>query len=245
MSLSSGQVLNLNSKESRIEEIKTESEKKQSEKGNWEKTAIIISIISLIVSTSLTAVIAYTSYQVIEKADNIENNSLLLQIMQNGYTPKISVSNPQIVVLQQENSLFDNWTSPTECYGWVNGSINIMTPQVGTVSISISNFSISDDYSYLLPEKTNLTIVEPVPSYYPQGINDVYNVGEGLTGYNFSLPIEASFYPNPEKLPVNTDSIFPIGYLLLKANFIPQATNFIPQTEYFSVNIFVDVKNYP
>ena len=117
---------------------------------NWEKIAVYVSIISLAVATISTSAIAIYSFQLTTKANDIADKSLQLQIMQNNYEPKITVSNPQTVGLYHDDSFFDNWTTATECYGWLNGSINIMTPHVGTVSIVISNFSKSDDWSYLL-----------------------------------------------------------------------------------------------
>ena len=213
----------------------------EKKKDNWEKIAVYISIISLAVATLSTSIIAFYSFQLTDKANDIADKSLQLQIMLNGYPTKITVSNPQTVVLIHDDSFFDNWASPSECHGWLNGTINIMTPYVGTVSLGKSNFSRSDDYSYLLPEKKNLTTVEF--DYYRQAVNDEFNVGEGLTGYNFSLPLVASLYPNPEKLPTNSDSIFPIGYLLLEAKFVPRANSTI-QSEYFWIDIFVDIKNY-
>lgn len=216
------------------------AQKNNANKPDWEKYALVVSIIGLIISSSLTAGLAFYSFQLTEQANRLTERSLELQNMQTNYTLAI-ITNPNQIAFLDGDGHFQNDTS-TSCFGWLNGSVTVISPYYGTLSIYIINFTVSDDYRSLLPAKVNLTHVSPLQDYLKMYENIPVVTGLNPT-FNFSFLLGASMYPDPQKLP-SPQGIFvtPIGFLLLEAKIDSLTGSTFPK--YFYAQIFVTIRNY-
>ena len=184
-----------------------------SEKTGWEKYALIVSVIGLIVSSSLTAGLAFYSFQLTEQANTIAQKSLDLQ----NYTP-IIVPKTDRIYLNYEGYLpiGENQTLVYSS-GLFNFSLTVFTPNDGIVEIKIENLTafeyISDS------DKLDLTRLGTnyADSNYEQFVNS------GVSSKDFSMYLKASIYSNDEILQqqteLETDQYFPVGILYVKATF--------------------------
>ncbi len=123
-------------------------------KKDLEKYALIISIIGLIVSSSLTAILTFYGFQLTEQANSIAQKSLDLQNKLSDFTPNIILDADYVhldggVLYTSETSSF------IESFGVYNFSILVFTPYFGTISVDINDF---DAFGPILkPDKVNLT----------------------------------------------------------------------------------------
>lgn len=199
--------------------------------GKWDKIAVIISIISLAISFALTI----HSFDLTEQANRLTEKSLELQKMLSNFTSLIVV-NPERGFLNV-GGYYSNWTTSSNPYGYLNISLTVITPHYGILSIEEKNFSVVDYFGMLNPEKLNLTTV----SYYSE--YDTYErpVTMGVNPLDFRLNLKAKVYPNPQKLPANSENEFPIGVFFLEAKLFDPHTN-QTFTKEFSTIIFVTIK---
>lgn len=208
--------------------------------GKWQLYAVIVSVIFGILGLVVGLVQTKLSYDLQSQANSLTEKNLELQNILSNFTPIIT-SNPTLTALYDGGYYSNGTTSPIISRGWLNISITVITPHYGTLSVEIENFSVSDDYRMLDPQNTNLTAVTYTPEYqFSQHLNYVVS---GLNQLNVQIPLEASFYPNPEKLPTTPNSAtkFPIGYLLLQAKLLDSQTKQITAHTYFSSDILVAV----
>lgn len=210
-----------------------------------DKIAVVLSIISLFVSGGLTAYsfsLTNQANDLTKQANTIAERSLDLQNMQSNYTFKI-ITNPNLITTLDGDGHFQNETNnPTTCYGWLNDSLTVISPYYGTLSIHILNFTVSDDYSFLLPDKANLTKVTPFYGYSQK--YESLPVVSGLNPtFSFSFLLGSDLFPNPQKLPTlaNSSTVAPIGFLLLEAKI--DCLTGLTFTENFDAQIFVVIRN--
>jgi hypothetical protein len=224
----------------------SEEEQEMTEKdvsGKWEKRALIISILSFILSIAgLVGSIAFSSYSLnaANQANSMTEKSLEMQNMISNSTP-IIVANPEHGRPLDEGGYFSNVTasSPTVSRGWLNGSLTVITPHYGNVTVEIINFTVTDYYDYLIPDKENLTTVTTTLEYnYSQHVN--YFIS-GLNPLNFNINLEASLYPNPQRLSNLSEAIFPIGVLFLEAKLFDAQAK-ITYTQVFTSVIHVTIR---
>jgi hypothetical protein len=204
--------------------------------GKWDKIAVTISIVSLIASI----VFSNYSFTLASQANELTKKSLELQNILSNFT-SIIVPNPERGFLNEGGYYFNGTTSSSNPKGWLNVSLTVITPHYGNVSVEIMNFSVSDYFNMLIPEKANLTTVSYTPEY--QYSKHVGYVVSGLNQLSFSLNLEATVYPNPQKLPSTSpsESEFPIGVLFLQAKLFDAQTD-LTITQDFSTIIFVTIK---
>jgi len=209
------------------------------EKGDsrkWGMVAVIISIISLIAS------IVFSSYSFVlaNQVNSLTAKSLELQNILSNFT-SIIIPSPAQGQLSSGGYYSNGTTSPTVSMGWLNISLVVITPHYGVLYAEMENFTVSDDYRMLDTQKTNLTIVNYAPNY--QLNQHMKYVVSGVNQLNVETLLQASFYPNPQELPIAPDSAvtFPLGYLLLQIVLFDSQTGQIT-TRPFSSTIFVTVR---
>lgn len=213
--------------------------------GKWEKRAFTISILSFILSiASLIGTFAFSTYSLnaANQANSMTEKSLELQNMISNSTP-IIVANPEYGRPLDEDGYFSNLTAnfPTVSRGWLNGSLTVITPHYGDVTIEIINFTLNDYYDMLIPEKANLTTVTSTLEYnYSKHVNPVIS---GLNQFTFSINLQAMLYPNPQKVPSTSSSysIFPVGVLFLEVKLFDAQAK-ITYKQAFTSIIFVTIK---
>jgi hypothetical protein len=215
----------------------------QSVSEKWGKGAFTISVLSLVISIiSLIASVVFAAYSLnaANQANSLTEKNLELQNQLSNFT-SIIVPNPQQGHLDEEGYYFNGTTTPTISEGWLNGTLAVITPHYGNITVEILNFSVSDYFDMLIPEKANLTTVDYTNEYRYR--THVSYAIIGLNQLTFAVNLEAKFYPNPQKLPSVSGSFseFPIGVLFLKAKLFEPQTN-VTTTQVFSSIIFVTVR---
>lgn len=209
--------------------------------GKWQLVTVIVSIIFGILGVVVGLVQTKLSYDLQGQAISLSEKNLELQNMLSNSTP-IIVTNPEQGHLD-EQGYYSNITAsyPTVSRGWLNGSLTVITPHYGNVTIEIINFTVSDYFDMLVPERANLTTVASTLEYnYSKHVDYVI---QGLNQLTFSINLEAMFYPNPQKLPSMSDSysVFPIGVLFLEAKLFDAQTNLTFTQVSYSI-VFVTVR---
>jgi hypothetical protein len=162
-----------------------------------------------------------------------------LQNMLTNSTPIIMV-NPEYGQPLDEGGYFSNLSTnfATVSRGWLNGSLAVITTHYGNVTIEIINFTVDDYFDMLIPDKVNLTTVTTTYEYnFSQHVSPFIS---GLNSLNFNINLEASFYPNPQKLTNVLYSTFPIGVLFLEVKLYDAQAKTI-YTQLFTSKIFVTV----
>ena len=208
--------------------------------GKWEKRAFTISILSFILSiASLIGSISFSSYSLnaANQANSMTEKSLELQNMLSNSTP-IIVANPEQSRLD-EQGYYSNMTAsfPTVSKGWLNGSLTVITPHYGNVTVEIINFTVYDYSNELVPEKVNLTRVTSTLEYnYSKHVDPII---QGLNQVTFNINLEASLYPNLQES--TTYALFPIGVMYLEAKLY-DAQSQITYTQLFTSLIFVTIR---
>jgi len=204
---------------------------KKSDSRKWDIIAVIISIVSLVAS------IAFSSYSFMlaSQANELTAKSLELQNVLSNFTSVI-VANPERGFLN-EGGYYSNWTMSSNHYGYLKIALTVITPHYGILSIEEKDFSVTDYYDMLNPEKLNLTTV----SYYSEYDEYESPVVMGLNLLNFTLNLKATVYPNPQKLQAHSENEFPIGVFFLEAKLTDAQTN-QTFTKEFSTIIFVTIK---
>jgi len=205
----------------------------KSNSGKWDKIAVFISIISLAISLGLTI----HSFDLTAQANRLTERSLELQNILTNFTSVI-VANPERGYLTDEFPYSNDTVFASYSHGYLNISLTVITPHYGTLSIEVQNFTVVDYYNMLTPEKVNLTTVTKTSEY------DKYEdyVVTGLNKLSFSIELQARAYPNPQKLPTNGETQFPIGVLFLEAKLLDAQTNKISTRNEFSTVIYVTIK---
>ena len=204
----------------------------KSDSGRRDTTAIIISILSLIISivfSGYSLIIANQAYDVAEKSFELQNIVL-------NFTSTIVPSPNQRVFLDGVGYYSIGVQGSSNPYGYANFSLTAITPHYGNLSVEVENFSAYTDM--LDPEKVNLTNV----SSYPYDKYEAFTV-PGLNQLTPSLYLSATLYPNPEKFRANSNSTFPLGVLFLKAELFDLHTQLSTSKE-FSAIIFVTIKTF-
>lgn len=203
--------------------------------------AVIISIISLIVSGTFAGIGIYLTTQandLTEQAIDIADRSLALQNMQINYSTTI-ITNPNQLIILDKGGNFDNETGLIACRGWLNGTITVITPSFGTLSVNVVNFTVNNVYENFDSSKTNS--VFPDTSYIHE--NENLPVVSGLNQFNFTFFLESHLFPYREILPPPEHSqTISAGALLLEAKLETQTDLTI--SKYFYADVFVNVKNY-
>jgi len=202
--------------------------------GKWDKIAVIISIISLAISFALTI----HSFNLTEQANRLTEKSLELQKMLSNFTSVIVV-NPERGFLNEVGYYLNGTESSSHPNGYLNISLTVITPHYGILSIEEKNFSVTDYFDMLNPEKLNLTTV----SYYYEYDKYERSVAMGVNPLNFRLNLKATVYPNPQKLKAHSENEFPIGVFFLEAKLTDLQTN-QTFTKEFSTIIFVTIKTF-
>ena len=209
---------------------------------NWDKFAVGISLVSLVLSFVL-GFVAFQSLDLAEKANNLTEKSLELQIMQQNY-PIFMSANIEPIILDSGGhyTIWDDlYNFSTTNSGWLNGSITIITPHKGTVSINKEKFYPDDVYSNLIFNKANQTTVDFM---YPDEERDPMIVPDETNILNFSYRLRAEYYPDPNKIfTIPEDNrIIPIGYLHLEVKFETPAG--LTSFEYLDSTVLVVLRNY-
>jgi hypothetical protein len=204
--------------------------------GKWDKAMFVLGVLGLVVG------LITSSYGFIlaHEANIISQRNLDLQNTLSNFT-SIIVPNPQQGHVDEDGYYSNGTTSPTISAGWLNGSITVITSHYGNLTVEILNFSVSDYFNKLNPEKSNLTTVD-YTNEYRYGTHVNYTV-VGLNQLTFAVNLEATFYPDPQKLPSMSGSYseFPIGVLFLKAKLFEPQIN-ATTTQVFSSIVFVTVR---
>jgi hypothetical protein len=202
------------------------------EKTVWQKYALIVSVIGLILTSFLTAGLAFYSFRLTEQANSIAQRSLDLQ----SYTP-ILVLKTDLIYLNYDGFLpvGANQTVISSS-GLFNFSLTVFTPNDGLVEIKIENFT---EFEYLSDsDKLNLTHF---------GTNSTYDqfVNSGVSSKDFSMFLKARIYFNNEALQQQTaleiDHYIPVGVLYLKAIFTDVLNSTV--TKEFSELVMISIQN--
>jgi hypothetical protein len=208
----------------------------KSDSRKWDMVAVIISIVSLIAS------VVFSSYSFVlaNQANNLTVKSLELQNMLSNFT-SIIIPSPAQAQLSWGGYYSNGTTSPTVTTGWLNISLVVITPHYGLLYANIEDFTPSDEYQMLDTPKTHLTDVSYASGY--QANQHLKYVISGINQLNIEIQLQASFYPNSQKLPVAPDSAvtFPIGELSLQMELFDSQTS-QTTTRPFVSNIFVTVR---
>jgi hypothetical protein len=204
--------------------------------GKWDKRMFVLAVLGLVVGL----VTSSYGFILIHEANVIGQRNLDLQNMLSNFT-SIIVPNPQQGHLDEDGYYSNGTTNPTISRGWLNGSITVITSHYGNLTVEILNFSVNDYFNMLIPEKTNLTTVDYTNEYrYGTHVNFIVL---GLNQLTFAVNLEATLYPNPQKLPSMSGSYsdFPIGVLFLKVKLFEPQIN-ATTTQVFSSIVFVTVR---
>jgi hypothetical protein len=120
--------------------------------------------------------------------------------------------------------------------GSLNGTVTIITPHYGNITVEILNFT-SESSNYLVPEKQNQTSVTTTFEY--NLTRHESPILGGLSVYPFNIDLQASFYSQP--VTGNGSYVgFSIGLLYLDAKFYDAEAK-TTYTQVFSSRIFVQV----
>lgn len=208
----------------------------------WQLITVIVSIIFGLSGIVVGLVQTKVSYDLQSQAINLSEKNFELQNMLSNSTP-IIVASPEHGHPLDEGGYFSNLTAsfPTVSRGWLNGSLTVITPHYGNVTVEVINFTVDDYYTNLIPDKVNLTTVTTTIEYnYSQHV-DYFT--SGLNPLNFNINLEAMLYPNPQKLSSipGSYSIFPVGALFLEAKLFDAQAK-ITYIEVFTSLIFVTIR---
>lgn len=206
--------------------------------GKWQMIAVIISVVFGVSGVVVGLVQTRLSYDLQSQANSLSEKNLELQNMLSNSTP-IIVANPEQGLLD-EQGYYSNITASfhTVSRGWLNGSLTVITPHYGNVTVEIINFTVNDYFNDLIPEKANLTTVTSTLEYnYSKHVDPII---QGLNQLTFNINLEAMFYPNAQG-GSGTQSMFPIGVLFLEAKLFDAQAK-IAYTQVFSSIIFVLVR---
>jgi hypothetical protein len=208
--------------------------------GKWQLITVVVSVVFGVSGVFVGLVQTKLSYDLQSQANSLSEKNLELQNMLSNSTP-IIVVNPEHGRPLDEGGYFSNLTAsfPTVSRGWLNGSLTVITPHYGNVTVEVVNFTVSDYFDYLIPDKVNLTTVTTTIEYnYSQHVN--YFIS-GLNPLNFNINLEATLYPNPQKLSNLLESTFPIGVLFLEVKLFDAQAK-ISYTQVFTSIIFVTIR---
>jgi hypothetical protein len=215
---------------------KTTKKQTRNDSGKWAKGMFILGLLGL------TSGILTSSYSFVltQQAISMQQTALDLQKTQENFT-SIIVPTIQQGHLDENDYYYSPTTSPIILKGWLNGSITVISPHYGNLTVEILNFTVNDFYNMTIPEKLNLTTVDYTPEY--RYSTHVHFIDHGLSQSTFSINLQATFYPKPEKLPSESGNFteFPIGVLFLQANLLEPQTN-VTTTQVFSSIIFVYIR---
>lgn len=198
-------------------EQKEKTQKKEytvRKKKDWEKYALWVSILGLIISSLLTGVIALKSFELTQQSNDIAQQSLNLQT----YPPIIApISNR--IYLDEYVDYYTSGTNQTSITsgGTYNFSVSILSPIGGKLNVSIENFTAVDYANILDKDKLNKTELVNQNNLQTQ-INDKI-ISSGLNQKDFSIPLWVRIYPDSNRMNFTDAQYFPVGILYLKASF--------------------------
>lgn len=204
--------------------------------GKWERASFVLGVLGLVVGL----IVSTYGFILTHEANIISQRNLDLQNTLSNFT-SIIVPNPQQGHLDEAGYYSNGTISPVISRGWLSGTITVITSHYGNLTVEILNFSVSDYFNKLNPEKTNLTTVDYTNEYrYNTHVN--YTV-LGLNQLTFAVNLEASFYPDSQELPTESGSFseFPIGVLFLRTILFEPQIN-ATTTQDFSSIVFVTVR---
>lgn len=196
-----------------------------------------VNIIFLISNLALAVFNIYLLY----RANEMAMENLRLQNIVSNFDPVITV-NSDYAVLGKPSEYYgnDNMTEQTTHYGYLNASIQIMTPHYGTLSVKLKYFNVGNS-DYLNSERKNetkLTFADEQRTEYE------YAVETGLNVMNASLHLKVRIYPNPQNIPSEANAVqFILGRLFLEAELL-DVQNQKTTTKEFSAVICVVLCNY-
>ena len=153
-----------------------------------------VNIIGLILNLALAGLNVYFLY----RANEITMETLRLQNIVSNFDSVITVNSDYAFWGKPgEYYGYGNVTEHTTHYGYLNASIQIMTPHYGTVSVKLEYFNVGDS-NYLDSERKNetrLTFADEEQTKYE------YAVVTGLNLINASLHLKVRIYPNSQNMP--------------------------------------------
>jgi hypothetical protein len=153
-----------------------------------------VNIIGLILNLALAGLNVYFLY----RANEMTMETLRLQNIVSNFNSVITVNSDYAFWGKPgEYYGYGNVTEHTTHYGYLNASIQIMTPHYGTVSVKLGYFNVGDS-NYLDSERKNetrLTFADEEQTKYE------YAVVTGLNLINASLHLKVRIYPNSQNMP--------------------------------------------
>ena len=194
----------------------------------YKKWAFYLSLVSLVTTTILTVVNLYLVIQIVE----IRRTGLELQDAMYNFD-SIIVPDADIAILNDPSvySRQDGILVKTTHYGYLNVSIQVITPHYGSISIKLKNLNVGDS-PMLDSEKRNQTEI----SYAFEEDEYEFPVVAGLNQISANLHLKALVYPNPETLPPQGElEQFLLGRLFLEAELFDIQTERIFSKEFSAI----------
>jgi hypothetical protein len=216
-----------------------------------ERILTYVTIIGLIISTIVgvvgTVILAWENTELAKEANELSRQALQYQAMQSNYSTTIITPQDMFIVLDSTgkytsgDAIYSD--QPAGAFGWLNGTIKIISPSYGTIDVFIKDFTIRNEYNQLNSHKINLTHVMEASGF--KTTNTEIPVIEGYNGdIKFGFAIIGTFYPDISVVDsiYNSEQVVALGDLLLEARFTTQ-TGFVFSKD-FSINVNAIVKNY-
>ena len=167
-----------------------------------------------IISTNESKQYYDTANKLANQANKLANESLALAQLQN-FHPVVFF--PNIKTTFNNLTYPINSTSVAQTQGFLNFDIDVVTPHYGILKLDEVNFAYlpstftetSDGVTLTItnglpdvdPSKENLTVVRPILQNMNSNLlqtNYLVQIGENQIA--FSIPLNASYYPNPKSL---------------------------------------------
>lgn len=214
------------------------NEKKKTEKGNnkismskYERTVVIVSVISLLLTFCNIYLISETT-RIRRESLEFQNMMYDFQGMMYNFTPVI-VARPDLAILGEPVAYLydDNVTVQTIHRGYLDTELQVVTPHYGNVSIKCKHFNVGES-PHLDQGKKNQTTV----SFTSESDKYEHLAVPGLNQLNDHIDLEARIFFNPDSFAPDTSWVeFPLGRLFLEAELFDIQTNSTLTKEFSAV----------
>lgn len=182
---------------------------KKLDKDTTARFALILSLLSLTVTSFFTL----QSINLANESNRLNREAIEFQNMLQNWTAVMDVSSQHANLLTSVSS--DNRDVETTTHtGYLNLSVEIVSPHYCNLSVKILDFEVTESYNFVLPGTRNTTSVTLVdPEKYDD--LDAYNKGvipPGYSSFEVNIFLKTEIHPDVSQFPSPEDvSRYPSG----------------------------------
>lgn len=216
------------------------------------KILLWVPVIISLISIGFTAYFGIRSMELTAESNRLNRETVELQNMLQNWTAVMNVEADHADLLTSISS-DDLNVGKTLHHGYLNLSVEIISPHFSNLNISIQDFEVLESYNFVLPETRHLAKVDLI---YPENYDVIKTYEKRIVpGYSSldlnlflraSLYLDANQFPNPEdvsRYPSGLTQTYDVGELTLKIELLDLQTKEVIVQE-ISERIVVSVHVY-